>query len=110
MADVDAFVKSAYNAPDYRFDYTQYEAIDKFAKYIHCCISETNPAMSDEDFLKYRIPLFNKDETKRYNYSTKEWVDVDSYKLPFDGKSSVEIFPSKAEELSKMMVIGTPIY
>lgn len=110
MADVDAFVKSAYNAPDYRFDYTQYEAIDKFAKYIHCCISETNPAMTDEDFLKYRIPLFNKDETKRYNYSTKEWVDADSYRIPHDNKLSSEIFPSKAEELSKMMVIGTPIY
>ena len=110
MADVDAFVKSAYNAPDYRFDYTQYEAIDKFAKYIHCCISETNPAMTDEDFLKYRIPLFNKDETKRYNYSTKEWMDADSYKIPFDRTPSTELFPSKAEELSKMMVIGTPIY
>lgn len=110
MADVDAFVKSAYNAPDYRFDYTQYEAIDKFAKYIHCCISETNPAMTDEDFLKYRIPLFNKDETKRYNYSTKQWVDADSYRIPFDATPSTELFPSKAEELSKMMVIGTPIY
>lgn len=110
MADVDAFVKSAYNATGYRFDYSQYDAIASFTKYIHCCISETNPAMSDEDFLKYRIPLFNKDETKRYNYSTKEWVDADSYRIPNDNKLSSEIFPSKAEELSKMMVISTPIY
>ena len=62
--------------------------------------------MSDEDFLKYRIPLFNKDETKRYNYSTKQWVPKDSYNVTSDNKPSSELFPTKAEELSKMMPIG----
>ena len=94
------------NAPGYRFDSTHNQGSTNFAKYIHCCISETNPAMSDEDFLKYRIPLFNKDETKRYNYSTKQWVAKDSYNVTSDNKPSSELFPTKAEELSKMMVIG----
>lgn len=97
---------SLVNSPGYRFDSTHNQGSTNFAKYIHCCISETNPAMSDEDFLKYRIPLFNKDETKRYNYSTKQWVAKDSYNVTNDNKLSSELFPTKAEELSKMMVIG----
>lgn len=97
---------SLVNSPGYRFDSTHSQGSTNFTKYIHCCISETNPAMSDEDFLKYRIPLFNKDETKRYNYSTKQWVAKDSYNVTNDNKLSSELFPTKAEELSKMMVIG----
>ena len=107
MSDSMSLAISAVNAPGYRFDSTHNQGSIDFAKYIHCCISETNPAMSDEDFLKYRIPLFNKDETKRYNYSTKQWVAKDSYNVTNDNKLSSELFPTKAEELSKMKVIGT---
>lgn len=107
MSDSMSLAISAVNAPGYRFDSTHNQGYIDFVKYIHCCISETNPAMSDEDFLKYRIPLFNKDETKRYNYSTKQWVAKDSYNVANDNKLSSELFPTKAEELSKMKVIGT---
>ena len=106
MSDSPSLAINAVNAPGYRFDSTHNQGSVDFAKYIHCCISETNPAMSDEDFLKYRIPLFNKDESKRYNYSTKQWVAKDSYNVTNDNKPSSELFPTKAEELSKMMVIG----
>lgn len=106
MSDSPSLAINAVNAPGYRFDSTHNQGSADFAKYIHCCISETNPAMSDEDFLKYRIPLFNKDESKRYNYSTKQWVAKDSYNVTNDNKPSSELFPTKAEELSKMMVIG----
>lgn len=107
MTDSMSLAISAVNALGYRFDSTHNQGSIDFAKYIHCCISETNPAMADEDFLKYRIPLFNKDETKRYNYSTKQWVAKDSYNVTNDNKLSSELFPTKAEELSKMKVIGT---
>lgn len=106
MSDSMSASINAFNAPGYRFDPTHNQGSIDFVKYIHCCISETNPAMSDEDFLKYRIPLFNKDETKRYNYSTKQWVPKDSYNVTNDNKPSSELFPTKAEELSKMMPIG----
>lgn len=106
MSDSMSTSINAFNAPGYRFDPTHNQGSIDFVKYIHCCISETNPAMSDEDFLKYRIPLFNKDETKRYNYSTKQWVPKDSYNVTSDNKPSSELFPTKAEELSKMMPIG----
>lgn len=45
-------------------------------KYVHVCIPEDHKGLGKYDFCKFRLPLYNLDETKKYNYSKKAWEPV----------------------------------
>lgn len=105
LSEYDYLGDTPYNHPDYRFDSDSGMATINFAKYVHCCISENAAALSNEDFTKYRLPLFNLDESKRYNYSTKTWVNVGDYSADVDNIPSKTLYPTKADELDKMKLL-----
>ena len=45
-------------------------------KYVHVCVPEDHKGLGKYDFCKFRLPLYNLDETKKYNYSKKKWEPV----------------------------------
>lgn len=47
-------------------------------KYVHVCIPEDHKGLGKYDFCKFRLPLYNLDETKKYNYSKKAWEPVNA--------------------------------
>lgn len=49
-----------------------------YDKYVHVLCPEDHPGLGTYEFCKYRIPLYNLDETKKYNYSNKTWEPVGS--------------------------------
>ena len=67
------------------------------AKYVHILVDETNPIVTSANACRYRLALFTKDKTKRYNYTTKTWEEVASY--TGDTGTFAELFP---EEFAKL--------
>lgn len=67
------------------------------AKYVHILVDETNPIVTSANACRYRLALFTKDKTKRYNYTTKTWEEVASYSG--DTATFAELFP---EEFAKL--------
>ena len=67
------------------------------AKYVHILVDETNPIVTSANACRYRLALFTKDKTKRYNYTTKTWEEVASYNG--DTATFAELFP---EEFAKL--------
>lgn len=67
------------------------------AKYVHILVDETNPLVTSANACRYRLALFTKDKTKRYNYTTKTWEEVASY--TGDTVTFAELFP---EEFAKL--------
>lgn len=67
------------------------------AKYVHILVDETNPIVTSANACRYRLALFTKDKTKRYNYTTKTWEEVASY--TGDTATFTELFP---EEFAKL--------
>ena len=67
------------------------------AKYVHILVDETNPLVTSANACRYRLALFTKDKTKRYNYTTKTWEEVASY--TGDTATFAELFP---EEFAKL--------
>jgi len=67
------------------------------AKYVHILVDETNPIVTSANACRYRLALFTKDKTKRYNYTTKTWEEVASY--TGDTATFAELFP---EEFAKL--------
>lgn len=67
------------------------------AKYVHILVDETNPIVTSANACRYRLALFTKDKTKRYNYTTKTWEEVTSY--TGDTATFTELFP---EEFAKL--------
>ena len=47
-------------------------------KYVHVLLPEDHPGLGKYDFCKFRLPLYNLDETKKYNYSKKAWEPVNA--------------------------------
>lgn len=47
-------------------------------KYVHVCIPEDHKGLGKYSFCKFRLPLYNLDETKKYNYSKKKWEPVNA--------------------------------
>ena len=45
-------------------------------KYVHVLVPEDHKGLGKYDFCKFRLPLYNLDETKKYNYSKKAWEPV----------------------------------
>lgn len=47
-------------------------------KYVHVLVPEDHKGLGKYDFCKFRLPLYNLDETKKYNYSKKKWEPVNA--------------------------------
>ena len=60
-------------------------------KYVHVLIPEDHPGLGKYDFCKFRLPLYNLDETKKYNYSKKAWEPVNA--LTDDSTPMENLYP-----------------
>lgn len=67
-----------------------------YDKYVHVLCPENHPGLGTYEFCKYRIPLYNLDETKKYNYSKKTWEPVGS--TTDDSLTLEEIYPTEYAE------------
>ena len=67
-----------------------------YDKYVHVLCPEDHPGLGTYEFCKYRIPLYNLDETKKYNYSNKAWEPVGS--TTNDSLTLEEIYPTEYAE------------
>lgn len=56
--------------------YTTDEMAKYVDKYVHVLVPEEHKGLGKYDFCKFRLPLYNLDETKKYNYSKKAWEPV----------------------------------
>ena len=71
------------------------------AKYVHILVDETNPIVTSANACRYRLALFTKDKTKRYNYTTKTWEEVGSY--TGDTATFAELFPEEFAKLTNVV-------
>ena len=67
-----------------------------YDKYVHVLCPENHPGLGTYEFCKYRIPLYNLDETKKYNYSKKTWEPVGS--TTDDSLALEAIYPTEYDE------------
>ena len=58
--------------------YTTDEMAKYVDKYVHILVPEDHKGLGKYDFCKFRLPLYNLDETKKYNYSKKAWEPVNA--------------------------------
>lgn len=58
--------------------YTTDEMAKYVDKYVHVLVPEDHKGLGKYDFCKFRLPLYNLDETKKYNYSKKAWEPVNA--------------------------------
>lgn len=56
--------------------YTTDEMAKYVDKYVHVLVPEDHKGLGEYSFCKFRLPLYNLDETKKYNYSKKKWEPV----------------------------------
>ena len=56
--------------------YTTDEMAKYVNKYVHVLVPEDHKGLGKYDFCKFRLPLYNLDEIKKYNYSKKAWEPV----------------------------------
>ena len=73
------------------------------AKYVHILVDETNPIVTSANACRYRLALFTKDKTKRYNYTTKAWEEVASY--TGDTATFAELFPEDFAKLTDVVEV-----
>lgn len=73
------------------------------AKYVHILVDETNPLVTSANACRYRLALFTKDKTKRYNYTTKTWEEVASY--AGDTATFAELFPEDFAKLTDVVEV-----
>ena len=73
------------------------------AKYVHILVDETNPLVASANACRYRLALFTKDKTKRYNYTTKTWEEVASY--TGDNGTFAELFPEEFAKLTDVVEV-----
>ena len=73
------------------------------AKYVHILVDETNPLATSANACRYRLALFTKDKTKRYNYTTKTWEEVASY--TGDTGTFAELFPEEFAKLTDVVEV-----
>jgi len=58
--------------------YTTNEMAKYVDKFVHVLVPEDHKGLGKYDFCKFRLPLYNLDETKKYNYSKKAWEPVNT--------------------------------
>lgn len=73
------------------------------AKYVHILVDETNHLVTSANACRYRLALFTKDKTKRYNYTTKTWEEVASY--TGDTGTFAELFPEEFAKLTDVVEV-----
>ena len=73
------------------------------AKYVHILVDETNPLVASANACRYRLALFTKDKTKRYNYTTKTWEEVASY--TGDTATFAELFQEEFAKLTDVVEV-----
>lgn len=73
------------------------------AKYVHILVDETNPIVTSANACRYRLALFTKDKSKRYNYTTKAWEEVASY--TGDTATFAELFPEEFAKLTDVVEV-----
>ena len=73
------------------------------AKYIHILVDETNPIVTSANACRYRLALFTKDKSKRYNYTTKAWEEVAAY--TGDTATFAELFPEEFAKLTDVVEV-----
>lgn len=69
-----------------------------YDKYVHVLCPEDHPKLGTYEFCKFRLPLYNLDETKKYNYSKKVWEPVGS--TTDDSLALEAIYPTEYAEES----------
>lgn len=76
--------------------YTTNEMAKYVDKYVHVLVPEDHPGLGKYDFCKFRLPLYNLDETKKYNYSKKAWEPVGA--LTDDSTSMEDLYSNDITE------------
>lgn len=66
-------------------------------KFINVLVPEDYPGLGTYEFEHYRLPVYNLDKTKKYNYSKKAWEPVTA--LTDDSKSLSEIYPNYYDKI-----------
>ena len=61
--------------------YTTDEMAQYVDKFVHILVPEDHKGLGKYDFCKFRLPLYNLDETKKYNYSKKAWEPVNALQM-----------------------------
>ena len=76
--------------------YTTDEMAKYVDKYVHVLVPEDHKGLGKYDFCKFRLPLYNLDETKKYNYSKKAWESVNA--LTDDSTSMEDLYSNDITE------------
>ena len=76
--------------------YTTDEMAKYVDKYVHVLAPEDHKGLGKYDFCKFRLPLYNLDETKKYNYSKKAWEPVNV--LTDDSTPMEDLYPDAISE------------
>ena len=76
--------------------YTTDEMAKYVDKYVHVLVPEDHPGLGKYDFCKFRLPLYNLAETKKYNYSKKAWEPVNV--LTDDSTPMENLYPDAISE------------
>lgn len=76
--------------------YTTDEMAKYVDKFVHVLVPEDHPGLGKYNFCKFRLPLYNLDETKKYNYSKKAWEPVNA--LTDDSTSMEDLYPDNLME------------
>lgn len=76
--------------------YTTDEMAKYVDKFVHVLVPEDHPGLGKYSFCKFRLPLYNLDETKKYNYSKKTWEPVNA--LTADSTSMEDLYPDNIAE------------
>lgn len=76
--------------------YTTDEMAKYVDKYVHVLVPEDHPGLGKYDFCKFRLPLYNLAETKKYNYSKKAWEPVNV--LTDDSTPMEDLYPDAISE------------
>lgn len=66
-------------------------------KFINVLVPEDYPGLGTYEFEHYRLPVYNLDKTKKYNYSKKTWEPITA--LTDDSKSLSEIYPDYNDKI-----------
>lgn len=90
-----------YNGPaknrDAEIDAILPDRADKNAKYVRFLIDESDPILQDDTVFRLRLPFYNMDQSKKYNWTAKAWETLDA--LTLDNKTYDDIVnPHRPEE------------
>lgn len=66
-------------------------------KFINVLVPEDYPGLGTYEFEHYRLPVYNLDKTKKYNYSKKAWEPITA--LTDDSKQLSEIYPDYYDKI-----------